>query len=166
MREPAFWWRPASPDRSCWRRSRALYGAVAAHRLRRNGARRRHARDLRRQLSRRRRRQDADRARAGKLLRELGETPVVLSRGYRGTLRGPVRVDPHGTAPPMSATSRCCLRAALPVVVSRDRVDGAALAAIAGASVIVMDDGFQNPSLAKDCSLIVIDGVRGIGNGR
>ena len=29
-----------------------------------------------------------------KLLRDLGETPVVLSRGYGGKLQGPVRVDP------------------------------------------------------------------------
>ena len=29
-----------------------------------------------------------------KLLRDLGETPVVLSRGYGGRLRGPVMVDP------------------------------------------------------------------------
>jgi tetraacyldisaccharide 4'-kinase len=51
-------------------------------------------------------------------------------------------------------------------VVSRDRIDGVALARSQRASVIVMDDGFQNPAIAKDTSLIVIDGERGIGNGR
>jgi tetraacyldisaccharide 4'-kinase len=101
-----------------------------------------------------------------KLLRELGETPVVLSRGHGGKLRGPVLVDPsrHGAAdvgdePLMMARD-------VAVVVARDRVGGAALARSTGANVIVMDDGFQNPALVKDLSLIVIDGNRGLGNGR
>jgi tetraacyldisaccharide 4'-kinase len=101
-----------------------------------------------------------------KLLRDLGETPVVLSRGYGGRLRGPVMVgsDRHlaadvGDEPLMLAQT-------VPVAVARERLDGLALAKSQGATVIVMDDGFQNPAIAKDASLIVIDGHRGLGNAR
>lgn len=99
------------------------------------------------------------------LLRELGESPIVLSRGYGGRLRGPIKVDPSrhtaadvGDEPLMMARN-------VPVVIARDRVAGAALARSQGASVILMDDGFQNPAIVKDTSLIVIDGHRGLGNG-
>jgi tetraacyldisaccharide 4'-kinase len=99
-----------------------------------------------------------------KLLRDLGETPVVLSRGYGGRLRGPVMValDRHlaadvGDEPLMLART-------VPVAVARERLDGLALAKSQGATVIVMDDGFQNPAITKDASLIVIDGHRGLGN--
>ena len=99
-----------------------------------------------------------------KLLRELGETPVVLSRGYGGQLRGPVMVDPARHAATDVGDEPLMLARTVPVVVARDRVDGVALARSQGASVILMDDGFQNPAIAKDASLIVIDGNRGLGN--
>jgi tetraacyldisaccharide 4'-kinase len=165
MREPAFWHRPPSAQSFLLWPLGVLYGAITAIRMQRRGL-------------------DAGipvfcvgnyhLGGAGKtptvlalagLLRELDETPVVLSRGYGGRLRGPVMVDParHGAAevgdePLMMAQH-------LPVVVARDRVDGVALAKSRRASVILMDDGFQNPHVAKDTSLIVIDSDRGIGNG-
>jgi tetraacyldisaccharide 4'-kinase len=101
-----------------------------------------------------------------KLLRGLGETPVVLSRGYGGRLRGPVKVDPARHAAADVGDEPLMMARTVPVVVAQDRVSGAALARSLAATVILMDDGFQNPALAKDASLIVIDGRRGLGNGR
>lgn len=101
-----------------------------------------------------------------RLLRELGETPVVLSRGHGGKLHGPVKVEPSRHAAADVGDEPLMMARDVPVVIARERVGGAALARSTGASVIVMDDGFQNPAIAKDLSLIVIDGNRGLGNGR
>jgi tetraacyldisaccharide 4'-kinase len=101
-----------------------------------------------------------------RLLRDLGESPVVLSRGYGGKWRGPVRVDPERHVAANVGDEPLMLALTVPVVIARDRVGGVALARSQGASVILMDDGFQNPAIAKDASLIVIDGDRGLGNGK
>jgi tetraacyldisaccharide 4'-kinase len=101
-----------------------------------------------------------------KLLRDLGETPVVLSRGYGGRLRGPIMVDSQRHVAADVGDEPLMLARTVPVVVARDRIGGVALARSQGASVILMDDGFQNPAIAKDTSLIVIDGDRGLGNAR
>jgi len=100
------------------------------------------------------------------LLRDLGETPVVLSRGYGGRLRGPVMVGPDRHLAADVGDEPLMLARTVPVAVARERLDGLALAKSQGATVIVMDDGFQNPAIAKDVSLIVIDGHRGLGNAR
>jgi tetraacyldisaccharide 4'-kinase len=100
------------------------------------------------------------------ILRALGETPVVLSRGYGGRLEGPVQVDPQKHTAADVGDEPLMMSKMLPVVVSRERAAGLAPACASEASVIVMDDGFQNPAIAKDVSLIVIDSDRGIGNGR
>jgi len=98
------------------------------------------------------------------LLRDLGETPVVLSRGYGGRLRGPVMVEPDRHLAADVGDEPLMLARTVPVAVARERLDGLALAKSQGATVIVMDDGFQNPAIAKDASLIVIDAHRGLGN--
>jgi tetraacyldisaccharide 4'-kinase len=165
MHEPDFWYRPSSWMSRLLMPLAAIYGAIAGHRLQREGV-------------------DAGIpvlcvgnyhvGGAGKtptvlalakLLRDLDETPVVLSRGYGGRLQGPVTVDPdrHGAAD--VGDEPLMLARTIPVVVARDRLDGVALARSQSATVIVMDDGFQNPAVAKDASLIVIDAQRGLGNG-
>jgi tetraacyldisaccharide 4'-kinase len=166
MHEPAFWYRPSSWISRLLMPLGALYGLVAGQRLQRQGF-------------------DAGIpvlcvgnyhvGGAGKtpmvlaltkMLRDLGETPVVLSRGYGGRLRGPIKVDPERHAAADVGDEPLMLARTVPVVVARDRIGGVALARSQGASVILMDDGFQNPAIAKDASLIVIDSDRGLGNGR
>jgi len=168
MREPAFWHRPSSWISLLLMPLGALYGAVAAQRLTRKGL-------------------DAGIpvlcvgnyhvGGAGKtpavlaltkMLRDLGETPVVLSRGYGGRLRGPIKVDPErhvaeevGDEPLIIARRTAC-----PTIVAKDRVAGARALVAAGADVVLADDGLQHLRLGRDCEIVVIDGARGFGNGR
>lgn len=82
----------------------------------------------------------------------------LLSRGHGGKLKGPVRVDPYRHTADDVGDEPLMLAREFPVWISRDRPAGARAAAKAGAKVIVMDDGHQNPSLKKALSLIVVDG--------
>ncbi|MFC7399405.1 tetraacyldisaccharide 4'-kinase [Chelatococcus sp. GCM10030263] len=98
------------------------------------------------------------------LLRTGGEAPVILSRGYGGGLTGPVLVDPGRHDASAVGDEPLLLARHAPVVVARDRIAGAGLAARHG-NVLLMDDGLQNPSLVKDAAFAVIDAATGIGNG-
>jgi tetraacyldisaccharide 4'-kinase len=99
------------------------------------------------------------------MLRNLGHTPAFLSRGYGGTLKGPLVVDAARHTALEAGDEPLLLAAAALTVVARDRVAGASLCHRQGASIIIMDDGLQNPSLKKAVSIAVVDAVTGIGNG-
>ena len=100
-----------------------------------------------------------------KLLAARGENVAFLSRGYGGAARGaPVEVDPKRDAAEAVGDEPLLLARVAPCFVSRDRVAAAEAAIAAGAGVLVLDDGLQNPALAKDFSLAMIDGGYGFGN--
>ncbi|MDF1847706.1 MAG: tetraacyldisaccharide 4'-kinase [Parvibaculaceae bacterium] len=100
-----------------------------------------------------------------KRLETMGETPHFVSRGYGGQEAGPVCVDPERHSSADVGDEPLLLSKHSTTWVSQDRVAGALAAERAGASVIVLDDGFQNPALHKDLSLLVVDTGAGIGNG-
>lgn len=164
MRDPAFWWRDGSLTATLLAPLAAGYGAVAARRMSGSGTR------------------------AGvpvicvgnftlggagktptvlmlaKMLQDAGEAPCCLSRGYGGSEAGPKLVDVQADTAAQVGDEPLLLARAAPTLVSRDRVAGAK--AVTNASLLIMDDGLQNGTLAKDFTLAVIDGRRGIGNGK
>lgn len=165
MRAPAFWWRERGWQAALLAPLGAVYGVIAALRLGGAGFR------------------------AGipvicignptvggagktpaaiavaEILRAGGRCPFFLSRGYGGRQAGPVQVDIDRHRAADVGDEPLLLARVAPTIVARDRAAGARVAEKLGANVVVMDDGFQNPSLAKDISILVIDGGRGVGNG-
>jgi len=99
------------------------------------------------------------------LLAGRDRRPHALTRGYGGRLAGPVAVAAQHSAGDVGDEALLLAERA-PTWVARDRLAGARAAVAAGAGLIVMDDGLQNPALAKDLSLVVVDGAYGFGNGR
>ncbi|MEH3061617.1 MAG: tetraacyldisaccharide 4'-kinase [Methylobacterium radiotolerans] len=166
MRPPAFW--AAGPDHPAARALApvgAAYGALAARRMDRPGARACcPVLCLGNFTLGGAGKTPAALAVAG-LVAELGAAPAFLSRGYGGQLAGPVRVDPAHHAAADVGDEPLLLARLAPTIVARDRPAGAALCRSLGADVVVMDDGLQNPSLTKDLSLAVVDGPAGLGNG-
>ena len=164
VRAPAFWWRERGWAAALLAPVAAVYGAVAALRLRRN-----------------RYRVGVPVVCVGGLtLGGAGKTPTALAlgrllaaarpffltRGYGGTLAGPVIVDPARHDAGQVGDEALLLARVASTVVARDRVAGAEAARAAGAGVIIMDDGFHSAALVNDLALLVLDAGHGVGNGQ
>ncbi len=94
-----------------------------------------------------------------------GLKPGFLSRGHGGSLTGPAQVDLAVHHAAEVGDEPLLLAEVAPTVISADRPAGAARLIALGCDFIILDDGFQNPKLAKDLNVVVVDAGRGLGNG-
>ncbi len=164
MRAPAFWWQRTGLPALCLAPLAALYGLFSGRRMKRGGAKATLPVVCIGNLVVGGAGKTPTAMRLAEALKERGRRPVFLSRGYGGTLVGPVRVEPAHHSSRQVGDEPLLLASVAPTVVARDRVKGAEFAAQWG-DVILMDDGLQNPSLHKDFSIAVVDAGQGIGNG-
>jgi len=164
MRDPPFWWTERSAVATMLAPLGVCYGAIAAWRMARSGRKAPVPVICVGNFTMGGAGKTPSAIAFARLLLMSGHSPFFLSRGYGGRVAGPVRVDDQHAVDVGDEPLLLCRVA--PTIVARDRPAGALAAAEAGADVIVMDDGLQNPSLAKDLAVAVVDGRRGIGNGR
>ncbi|MYA90184.1 MAG: tetraacyldisaccharide 4'-kinase [Boseongicola sp. SB0662_bin_57] len=99
------------------------------------------------------------------LVERLGAGTHVVARGYGGKEKGPLRVDERRHNADDVGDEPLLISAFAPTWVARDRAAAVRAAEAAGARVIVMDDGLQNPSVSKDLNIVVVDAKTGFCNG-
>lgn len=102
----------------------------------------------------------------GEYLKMQGVNACFLSKGYGGRIRSAIRIEDTRHSAEEAGDEALLLAQCLPVIVAKSRTEGARYAEQQGFSVIIMDDGFQNPTLCPDLSLVVVDAAYGFGNGR
>jgi tetraacyldisaccharide 4'-kinase len=166
MREPAFWWRKPGLRSALLAPLAAGYGIEAARRMRGQGARASSPVICVGNFTLGGSGKTPTTIAIAEMLTAAGRKPALLTRGYGGSEAGPLIVDPHTHDATKVGDEALLLAQAAPTVVARDRAAGAVTATANGADVIVMDDGLQNASLQKDFTIAVVDGSRGIGNGK
>ena len=97
-------------------------------------------------------------------LSSKGYKCAVLLRGYKGNLKGPVIVNSN-THLSSQVGDEALLHAKDGLtIVSKNRVKGCKYIENLDVDLIILDDGFQNPSLNKDYNLMVVSSNKGIGN--
>ena len=101
----------------------------------------------------------------GSLLMKNGYNPHFVSKGYGGIETNNILVKEWHSAQSVGDES-LLLSEIAPTWIGKDRNKSFILAQENGADCIILDDGFQNPSLQKDFSIIVINGEQGFGNKR
>lgn len=179
MRDPAFWWTPPGAAAALLAPLGACYGAIAARRMARPGCKAPVPVICVGNFTLGGAGKTPAAIALARLLIKADRRPFFLSRGYGGRLAGPVRVDVGAASPDRDRAGDekkwtaadvgdepLLLAGVAPAIVARDRPAGVRAAAAGGADTIIMDDGLQNPSVIKDLALAVVDGRRGIGNGR
>ena len=95
---------------------------------------------------------------------EKGLKVHIVSRGYKGKFQGTFLVNPRKHKSNEVGDEPLLMSEFTSVWVSKKRINGIAAAEKAGAQVVILDDGFQDPSFHKDVSIVVVDGKRGFGN--
>ncbi|MEJ0012171.1 MAG: tetraacyldisaccharide 4'-kinase [Bauldia sp.] len=101
-----------------------------------------------------------------RMARGRGLRPGLLASGYGGAATAPILIDPAAHTADQVGDEALLLAAVAPTVVSRDRAAGAKRLVEENVDIIIMDDGFQNPSLVHDLAIVAVDAAMGIGNGR
>jgi len=101
----------------------------------------------------------------GKILKLSGYSPHFLTRGYSGKIKNNLKVKSHHSAEEVGDES-LILSSVAPTWIGANRIKSALLAKNNKADCLILDDGFQNPNIFKDFSIIVIDGKQGFGNAR
>src|SRR5579885_352667 len=102
-----------------------------------------------------------------RLAAERGRRVGVVTRGYGGRHAGPLRVEAERHAAADTGDEALLIaRRGVPCWVGRDRAAAIRAAAASGLELIVLDDGFQNPTFAKDLAIVVVDSEYGFDNAR
>ncbi len=168
MRAPFGWWQE-KPDllSRCLQPLGLIYGAITTARMRREGARAQVPVICIGNFIAGGAGKTPTALALGHMLKAQGETIAFLSRGFGGALSGPVpvRVDPAQHSSAQVGDEPLLLAKCAMTFICSDRAAGARAATQAGASLIIMDDGLQNPTLHKDLNLAVVDAEMGHGNG-